>query len=311
MKCPKCGYLGFEHVDRCRNCGYDFSLSSSPTLPDLSIRSVAADTLQPLADLALVDSALTLPRSHASATAPTQDFHRGTVTAAGPTPELPLFGSVMADDVPLITRPSPPRTPLAVRRATPEVPRLRAEARTPMLDFIPPEPVSRASAARISIDGIERKNGQALATQATGLVPEEENAGLSARVLAVVIDLVVLAAIDAAVVYFTMQICGVTFDEIAILPKTPLVAFLILQNISYFVAFTAGGQTIGQMTLGIKVVSEDVGASPDLSHALLRTLVWAILAIPAGLGLVTALFTNDRRGLHDRCAGTRVVRATA
>ena len=27
MKCPKCGYLGFEHVDRCRNCGYDFALA--------------------------------------------------------------------------------------------------------------------------------------------------------------------------------------------------------------------------------------------------------------------------------------------
>ena len=26
MKCPKCRYLGFETGDRCRNCGYDFSL---------------------------------------------------------------------------------------------------------------------------------------------------------------------------------------------------------------------------------------------------------------------------------------------
>ena len=26
MKCPKCGYLGFESGDRCRNCGYEFSL---------------------------------------------------------------------------------------------------------------------------------------------------------------------------------------------------------------------------------------------------------------------------------------------
>jgi len=26
MKCPKCSYLGFETGDRCRNCGYDFSL---------------------------------------------------------------------------------------------------------------------------------------------------------------------------------------------------------------------------------------------------------------------------------------------
>ena len=25
MKCPKCGYLGFEDVGRCRNCGSDWS----------------------------------------------------------------------------------------------------------------------------------------------------------------------------------------------------------------------------------------------------------------------------------------------
>ena len=27
MKCPKCEYLGFETGDRCKNCGYDFSLA--------------------------------------------------------------------------------------------------------------------------------------------------------------------------------------------------------------------------------------------------------------------------------------------
>ena len=27
MKCPKCGYLGYQDVERCRNCGYDFSLT--------------------------------------------------------------------------------------------------------------------------------------------------------------------------------------------------------------------------------------------------------------------------------------------
>ena len=26
MKCPKCEYLGFDTGDRCRNCGYNFSL---------------------------------------------------------------------------------------------------------------------------------------------------------------------------------------------------------------------------------------------------------------------------------------------
>src|SRR6267143_1019451 len=56
MKCPKCGYLGFEDVDRCRNCGYDFSLTAAPDIPDLTIRR---DTraLTPLDDLSLIDSA--------------------------------------------------------------------------------------------------------------------------------------------------------------------------------------------------------------------------------------------------------------
>ena len=54
MKCPKCGYLGFEHVDRCRNCGYDFSLSQAITLPDLAFRHDAAEA-NPLDDLTLSD----------------------------------------------------------------------------------------------------------------------------------------------------------------------------------------------------------------------------------------------------------------
>jgi len=130
-------------------------------------------------------------------------------------------------------------------------------------------------------------------------------------VLAALIDVFLLSAIDVSVVYFTMQIVGVGFTEFTIVPKVPLVAFLIVQNISYFVLFTAGGQTMGQMALGIKVISDEAGVSPDLSHAMVRTIVWTALAVPAGLGLATALFSQDRRGLHDRFSGTRVVRAGA
>ena len=27
MRCPKCHYISFDSGERCRNCGYDFSLS--------------------------------------------------------------------------------------------------------------------------------------------------------------------------------------------------------------------------------------------------------------------------------------------
>ena len=40
MKCPKCDYLGFETGDRCKNCGYDFSLAAdaAPATRDLPLR---------------------------------------------------------------------------------------------------------------------------------------------------------------------------------------------------------------------------------------------------------------------------------
>ena len=37
-KCPKCQYFSFDSGDRCRNCGYEFSLASTATIPDLSLR---------------------------------------------------------------------------------------------------------------------------------------------------------------------------------------------------------------------------------------------------------------------------------
>jgi len=39
-------------------------------------------------------------------------------------------------------------------------------------------------------------------------------------------------------------------------------------------------------------------------------VMWIVLAVPAGLGFLSALFSRDHRGLHDRFAGTRVVRAS-
>jgi uncharacterized RDD family membrane protein YckC len=260
MKCPKCGYLGFDD-DRCRNCGYDFSLSEAPPVPELTIRS-KSETGQTFED-------------------------------------LPLFG----DDTPLITKVSPPRPPLAVRRATPEVPRLRSEPmRTPMLDLEPVEVEVRRPEPR-------ETSGRLVGQRPADSAAAPESAGLFVRSIALLIDVFLLTAVDVLVIYFTMQICGLAIDDVGILPRAPLIAFLLLQNGGYLAAFTVGGQTLGKMAVGIKVVPAADQAPLDLGRSILRTLIWFALALPAGLGFVTALFSSDRRGLHDRCAGTRVVRA--
>jgi uncharacterized RDD family membrane protein YckC len=326
MKCPKCSYLGFERVDRCRNCGYDFSLSASMPMPDFAIRR-EAETANPIEDLSLIDAASEWqtgrPMSDVGVDldrvfgAPDEQTTGMTVVpmslaavAELPMPalreELPLFGPPIPDDEPLITRASPPRPPLSVRRATPEVPRLRTEvaARTPNLD-LGLEVADRSTAA--AVQPAER----AAAFDSWDVHSRGEDAAVGARLLAVFVDLLILAATDAAVVYFTMQLCYLTLDDLSVLPKGPLLAFLFVQNGGYLVAFTAGGQTLGKMVAGIRVVQSDSKSSLDLGHAFLRTLMWVVLAVPAGLGFLSALFSRDHRGLHDRFAGTRVVRASA
>jgi uncharacterized RDD family membrane protein YckC len=135
------------------------------------------------------------------------------------------------------------------------------------------------------------------------------DAGSVRRVMAAVIDCAVLSVIDLAIIYLTMQICGLSVTEFGQLPKGPLVAFLVVQNVGYLVAFTAGGQTLGKMAVGIEIVTFDPYESLDLGRALKRTVAWLVLACPAGLGLLSTLLSHDHRGLHDRFAGTRVVRA--
>jgi uncharacterized RDD family membrane protein YckC len=58
-------------------------------------------------------------------------------------------------------------------------------------------------------------------------------------------------------------------------------------------------------------VTADEAEPLSVGRAGLRTLMWALLALPAGLGFLSAVFRADRRGFHDRFAGTRVVRASA
>lgn len=308
MKCPKCGYLGFEHVDRCRNCGYEFSLISSSSAvmpPELSIRGEAR-TLGPLDDLSLIDAAFApgpeVPMSEAG-----PDLERligvpaTRATAAPPSGELPLFGPPIPDDEASITKASPPRPPLAVRRSTPEVSRLRAEPRPQSLDLAL-ERETPASRPQILTPAAR------VVAATDHLDATQQDASIGARLAAVVIDVLILSIIDAVVVYFTMQICGITLRELDLLPKGPLVAFLFVQNGGYLVAFTAGGQTLGKMVAGIRVVPADSDTSLDLGRAFLRTLMWLVLAVPVGLGFLSAIFARDHRGLHDRFAGTRVVR---
>jgi uncharacterized RDD family membrane protein YckC len=76
----------------------------------------------------------------------------------------------------------------------------------------------------------------------------------------------------------------------------------------YFVwQWVRGGQTLPMKTWRLKLVSNDDDAL-SLRQAIVRYVAaFASLAL-FGAGFVWALFDRDRRFLHDRIAGTKIVR---
>ncbi|MBM4333100.1 MAG: hypothetical protein FJ117_18100 [Deltaproteobacteria bacterium] len=93
---------------------------------------------------------------------------------------------------------------------------------------------------------------------------------------------------------------------LAIFPA--LVPLAILLGLAYFSFFHAAwGQTIGKMVFGLRVVQTN-GQSLTFSRALSRSIAYILSALPIFLGFFWVGFTRSKRSLHDRVAGTMVVR---
>jgi uncharacterized RDD family membrane protein YckC len=131
--------------------------------------------------------------------------------------------------------------------------------------------------------------------------------GPARRLTAAFVDHLILLSIDAIVIYFTFQIAGLPFSAWRAVPIVPLALFLMMVKGSYFCVFTMlGGQTVGKMATGIRVVTEN-DREVEPARAVQRTLAALVSVATVGVGFAPVLFAGDRRALHDRVAGTRVV----
>ncbi len=84
--------------------------------------------------------------------------------------------------------------------------------------------------------------------------------------------------------------------------------YLLLVAGIYFTWFwTHGGQTLPMQTWKFRVISAD-GKHITLKQAVARYLFAVIGIFFFGCGVIWALFDRDRQFLHDRLAGTQVVK---
>jgi uncharacterized RDD family membrane protein YckC len=319
MRCPKCHYISFGSVERCRNCGYELSLAAPAENQSIDLPIHGDDQPSgPLGDFVLSE--------RASAPSPPPVSSRdqagsaiGRRAAAVARLDLPLFSDKTAagDDAPLVSAPAVPRTPLSVRRAAPAVVRARSEPADPSTAVhrdVPPAGGVRQRAA----NGREQDPQSNAAAVDDGVLA---SASVVRRVLAGLLDAIVIGATDAAVVYVTLRAVNLPYTDVLKLPLVPMSVFFVLLNGGYLALFTtACGQTIGKMLTGIKVVSDVSGAEsvayPDspylrvpLGSAVLRASAYLVSLLPVGLGFLPILTAPDGRALHDRLAGTRVVKA--
>ncbi|MEO7192187.1 MAG: RDD family protein [Vicinamibacterales bacterium] len=343
MRCPKCHYLSFEPEPRCRNCGnsldideqVDLAISGTSEHPPLDLTLRPAPIATTGADVPLQRASLT-PSGPFDST-PSAGMASSISAAAGPsvsatppptprkkepqrpvpapTTELPLFMKGLPDshdggehgdaDAPLVKLPSEPRPPLAVRMKAPEAPPRR-----------PPADSDRRAASidRDLLDDLQRlehyeKNQTAAAERKDSIAGEPEDAPVaSARVAAAAIDAVLLAGMCAAILWITLRWCDLTPAQIRTLPLAPTLAFLLLTVVGYLMLFTAaGGQTIGKMLLHLRVVADEASAV-TLGQAVGRACIAVPSVLALGAGFIPAL-VGEGRALHDRIAGTRVIRA--
>ena len=328
MKCSKCHYLSFDPEPRCRNCGHDLSADEA----DLAL--TRTDAASPLDDLTLrgTPMAETSREPDRTASPDAAGVGAGRLPSVGlgsrdagaaasrraPSPpapvttELPLF--VRAKDVdveaPLVEVPSAPRSPLAVRRKAPDSgPQQKAKAQAPAASR-KLGPLDRDLLE--DLQRIERTERREAAAQARAAMPAAlDRAGAANRLAAAAVDALFLGAIGTTTLWLTLRWLDLPVSDARILPWLPSALFMLLVGAGYLVMFTvAGGQTLGKMVVGLRVVADDHGGDDSLTmkQAALRSLVAIPSVLAFGAGFVPALM-GDERALHDRLAHTRVVRA--
>ena len=130
-------------------------------------------------------------------------------------------------------------------------------------------------------------------------------AGLVRRLVSLTYEALVLCALLAlAALPFVVLTRGM--EHVIARPVFQL--YLLFIAGWYFVyQWSHGGQTLPMKTWRLRLVRRD-GEVPTLSQAARRYCLALAGTLAIGGGFVWALFDRDRQFLHDRLAGTRIVK---
>jgi uncharacterized RDD family membrane protein YckC len=140
-------------------------------------------------------------------------------------------------------------------------------------------------------------------------MPQSElvNAGLGRRLMAMLYDSILLAAI---VFLAAAPVVVATGGRVSAAPGSRFAFQLYLLSV-IFVFFgwfwTHGGQTLGMRAWRLRAELAD-GSPMDWTHALMRFAFAIVSLLAFGIGFLWMLVDRERLTWHDRLSKTRIVR---
>ena len=139
---------------------------------------------------------------------------------------------------------------------------------------------------------------------------ERVYAGFWRRYLAMVIDGLFIFVLSAMALLGLYKFYGVAPGDLS--ADTQQMVATSAQAILGFVyqvgMLVLSGATFGKRALGVKVIDRATGGPLTLRQAAGRTLATYLSLLTFLVGYLMALFDSEKRTLHDRLAGTVVIR---
>lgn len=218
---------------------------------------------------------------------------------------------------PSITQPTPPNRPTPTWSAhNPELPQrpIPPSSTPPVFQakpFTPSAPVRPTPAASLpSANAVPhaaaRVAPQAAAPSAAQVLAEPA-ASQALRLVAFALDaLLILVPLTLAwMVSFGSDAKAIFLAD----PKSPLLLFAAIFGAYFLLSESFGGQSLGKMALGLRVVEDDKYQKPTgLKHAAVRLVLTVLGAAFFGLGALASFWDSKRRPWQDRYSGSIVRR---
>jgi uncharacterized RDD family membrane protein YckC len=140
---------------------------------------------------------------------------------------------------------------------------------------------------------------------------EARPAGFWMRAVAALVDFSVFFLVQVSFGYVAGRAVGPEVEDLtAFVPLVWIFTLVFAGAYTTVLHALVGGQTIGKMLVGVRVVDADGGPVP-VGAALLRFTGYFVSLAVFGLGYAMVGLRRDKRALHDLIAGTRVEHVAA